>query len=166
MLSDEEGSEEGNTFRGGVPRNNIKPSDFEDRQTDKRIEDLESLYAMLPDIEPDIIEIHYDQFEGDSLKTYNFLSRGLHQYGKIMPQPIVIVDRGGLFPLVTTHGDDEVGLNDINLGGPILRNRDEVAVEVSNLPREDKEMIKKALNDERKIKKVDKAKKKGWCWFA
>lgn len=166
MLSEDEKSEEGNTFRSGVPQNNVKPGDFEDRQQQKRVEDLESLYGMLPDVEPDIIEIHYDQFEWDPLKTFNFLSRGLHQYGKVIPQPIIIVDRGGLFPMIPTNGDDEIRLNDIVFSGPTLRDRDDIEVEHSNLPREEREMIKQALNNEKKTKQVEKAKKKGWCWFA
>ena len=63
--------------------------------------------------------------------------------------------------MIQTNGDDEIRLNDIVFSGPTLRDRDDIEVEHSNLPRDEREMIKQALNNEKKTKQVEKAKKKG-----
>ena len=167
MLSEEDSSEGRPSFRGYVPQTTVKPNEIEERKMHKREDELETLYAMLPDIETDVIEMHYEQFEGDSLKTYNYLSRGLHQYNDSRYRPARIIDRGGLVPTNPGNQEDEEGLQDLVSGGNAIRRQEDHQIDQANLPPEEREMIKNVLNKERQKKQVDKAKKKGFCgWFS
>ena len=157
-----------------MPESNItKPNEINDRQKQKRIEDLENLYAMLPDHEPDIIEYYYNQFNGDTIKTYNHLSRGLDEYHS---QPrMIIVDQRGFTPMQPTNYDEDVdNLDDLVNGGNRLQAQqriDKAQVNQANIDPEEKKMIEKALKDDykkekkeiKKKKKVGTAKKHGWC---
>lgn len=163
MLSEEDNSEGRPSFRGYVPHTAVKPNELEERRVQKRTEELETLYAMLPDIDEEVVEIHYDQFEGDSLRTYNFLSRGLHQYNNSLQRPVVIADRGGFAPTTYGNQEDEQALQDLVSGGGALQRREENQVEGANLPPEEREMIKNVLKEEREKKQAPKAKKKGFC---
>jgi hypothetical protein len=146
-----------------------KANQHDERQQEKRIEDLENLYSLLPDVEPDTVEVHYEQFDQNAQKTYNYLSNGLHLTGGI--------NRGSnIIAIMPTTVDEDVALNDLILGGQMMQqpqvrstgNVDPAQLEIiaSDLPPEEKLMINQALKDEkdkRKKKSVEKAKKKGWC---
>ena len=145
-----------------MPKSDIKPNDLDDRQQQKRITDLENLYEMLPDVEPDVIEMHYDQFEGDTLMTYNYLSRGMHNFARAA----TAIFEGGFTPY-----NDDYALHNLVTGGSLIpppRDMDEVQVAQANLPPEEKKMLNKAIKEEKKKevkerKKAGKAKSKGWC---
>lgn len=172
-LSEESKTSDSATKHAAMPKSNItKPNEIEDRQTQKRIEDLENLYAMLPDQEPDIVEMHYDQFEGDTIKTYNYLSRGLNQYQGDQPR-VMVIDARGFQSVPHNHYDEDVvRLNDLISGGNNLQSekkREKEEIRKANIDPEEKKMITKALDEnykkerkEMKKKKVGKAKKHGW----
>ena len=133
-----------------IPHSEInKPNDFEDRKAAKRITDLENLYGLLPDIEPDVVEIHYDQFEGNAEKTYEFLNRGLNPYNR----NIVVIN---------SYGNSQPQNNNYVPVEPL--NQDIMMVNNASIPMEEKKMISKALRKEKKkeIKKVTQARKIGF----
>ena len=143
-----------------------KPNEIEDRNQAKRIEDLENLYELLPHTEPDVVEIHYDQFEGNVERTYNFLSKGMHHLGvnPLASEPRVVVQ----MPV----GADPFTGAPMGMGHPGYyhhpqprpqQNEEEMVVNNAQLPEEEKEMINKALRSEkRKVKKMKQAKKVGF----
>ena len=145
--------------------NRAKANNMEDQQQDKRIQDLENLYSMLPQVEPDIIEVHYEQFHKNADQTYEYLSRGKH-----LNQGRTAATRG----LIVTRGtdDDDAALNDLIMGSPMIpapRMRapvvsdEQLQILASDLPPEEKMMINNALTKEKRKKKAETAKKKGWC---
>lgn len=150
-----------------------KANEHDARKEEKRIEDLENLYSMLPDVDPEVVEIHYEQFDRDTEKTYEYLNlkfngiQGLMGPGVLGPGMM----GGGIFAITPGTDADDYALNDLVNGAPMLNvalrprvSNDQLQLMRSTLPDEEKEMINKALLDERKknIKKVKEAKKTKW----
>ena len=144
-----------------------KSNQHDDRQQQKRQEDLQNLYAMLPEVEPETIEIHYEQFEQDAQKTYNYFNRKANPFGGIESAMVI----------TPSTVDNDVAVIDLLMGEgmanqPGVRQAsgvispEQIQLMASNLPAEEKLMINQAMEQdkkERQKKKVEKAKKKGFC---
>ena len=133
-------------------------NNFENKSQHKRNDELETLYGMLPNIEPVTIEFKYEEMGQDSQKTYDYFTPTISQ-----PR-IIFVHHNLPPPTYDQYGDTTYSQNQ-NYGGYRLRLSDPDTARVENAPldADEKKMIKKALKKEKKGKQVGKAKKTGWC---
>ncbi|CAI2378898.1 unnamed protein product [Moneuplotes crassus] len=158
-LSDES-KEEDQPGVYGMPTSDInKPNELEERRVAKRTTDLENLYALLPDVEADVVEIHYDQFDGNADRTYNYLNK---KFNGISDNPMMAL---ALAQSPNLGDSNDLPPRSIYYRPAPQPDMDKVQVNTSNLPAEEKKMIKQALQEEKKknAKKMKSAKKVGFC---